>query len=179
MLKVREFTQEEQRLLESKIQDKKLSARIYQRYQIIWQRSKGIAPGEISSREHLHPHTIRFWVRRFNREGFEYFEKRENVGGRPPRINKETKLKIIQTVLSRPEDLGLPFTGWSLTKLQEYLLEEEIVSSISTEGIRKILLQNGISYQRTKTWMSSPDPEFELKKTVFSPSMKIHQGMGK
>ena len=179
MLKVREFTQEEQKLLESKIRDKKLPARIYQRYQVIWQRSEGIAPGEISLREHLHPHTIRFWIRRFNQEGFEHFEKRENVGGRPPRIDKEIKLKIVQIALSRPKDLGLPFTGWSLTKLREYLLEKEIVPSISTEGIRKILLQNGISYQRTKTWMNSPDPEFELKKIVFSPSMKIHQKMGK
>lgn len=53
MLKVTESTQRELNLLEGKIRDKKLPARIYQRYQIIWQGTQGGAPRGISLRKNV------------------------------------------------------------------------------------------------------------------------------
>ena len=67
--------------------------------------------------------------------------------------------------MSRPKDLGLPFTQWSLSKLQESVVKMGIVESISHEWVRKILKARGITYQRSKTWKESKDPEFEFKKT--------------
>lgn len=165
MLALRRFTEDERRLIEKKVSQKTLPTRVYQRYQIIWLRSQGIPPGDICRFYQVHPHTVRSWVRRFNEEGFARFEERSEVGGRPPQIDSDTRTKIIQTALSRPKDLGQPFTQWSLMKLKEYLETQGIISSISPEGIRKILRAKGISYQSTKTWMESPDPDFEVKKT--------------
>lgn len=165
MLNLRSFTENEQKLIETKILEKTLPTRIYQRYQIIWLRSQGIKPGDICRFYQLNPHTVRSWVRRFNEEGFAHFEERSEVGGRPPQIDSDIRTKIIQIALSRPKDLGQPFTQWSLMKLKEYLQAQGIISSISAEGVRKILRAKGISYQRTKTWMKSPDPNFEEKKT--------------
>jgi transposase len=164
MIKVRAFRKGEKAFLEAKIKEKTLPTRIYQRYQIIWQRAEDIKPGEIAQRNQLHPHTIRLWIKRFNQEGFIHFEERERPGGRPNRIKESTKTKLIQIALSRPKDLGEPYTQWSLMKLKEYIERIELVDSISPEGIRKILRASGLSYQRTKTWKESPDPQFEIKK---------------
>jgi hypothetical protein len=43
-------------------------------------------------------------------------------------------------------------------------MEEGVVEEISHETIRRILLEEGISYQRLKTWKDSPDPDDEAKK---------------
>lgn len=166
MLNLRTLTEAEQKFLEKKIREKTLSARIYQRYQIIWLRTQKTKPMDICNFLQVHPHTIRLWIQRFNEEGFLRFEKRSEVGGRPPRIESDTRTRIIQVALSRPRDLGQPFTQWSLMKLKEYLENEGIVESISPEGIRKILKAKKLSYQRTKTWQESPDPDFEEKKTL-------------
>lgn len=40
-----------------------------------------------------------------------------------------------------------------------------MVKSISIETIRVILDEADITYQHTKTWKESNDPEFEAKKT--------------
>ena len=90
--------------------------------------------------------------------------KSNYCGGRPPRFSKEVRLDIVDTAMSRPQDLGLPFTQWSLTKLRAYLIKEEVVDSISIERLRQILKEEGFSYQRSKTWKESTDPDFEPKK---------------
>lgn len=165
MLTLRSLTNKEQKLLEKKIRQKTLPARIYQRYQIIWLRTKKTKPKDICNFLQIHPHTMRLWIQRFNAQGFRSFEQRAEVGGRPRQIAPETRTKIIQAALSRPKDLGYPFTQWSLMKLKEHLESKQIVTTISPEGIRKILKANRLSYQRTKTWKQSPDPDFEQKKT--------------
>ncbi|WP_138495132.1 hypothetical protein [Paenibacillus pinistramenti] len=63
-----------------------------------------------------------------------------------------------------PHTIGYPFTYWSLSKLKEAAEERGLVSSISIETIRVILDEAQITYQHTKTWKESTDPEFEVKK---------------
>ena len=152
MIEVRKFRKGEKAFLKFKLKEKTLPARIYKRYQTIWQRAEDIKPGEIAQRNRLHSHTLRLWIKRFNQEGFIHFEEREKAGGRPNRIRDRTKTKIIQIALSRPKDLGEPYTQWSLMKLKKYIERIGLVDSISPEGIRKILRASGLSYQRTKTW---------------------------
>jgi transposase len=58
----------------------------------------------------------------------------------------------------------LPFTTWSLTKLVGYLAEHAWIKA-STETVRQILRTAGVSWQATKTWKASKDPDFVAKKT--------------
>ena len=46
---------------------------------------------------------------------------------------------LIRVALSRPEDLGLPFTQWSVSKLRAYCLEKELIPPISGEWVRCLL----------------------------------------
>jgi transposase len=61
-----------------------------------------------------------------------------------------------------PQQLGRPFTTWSLSKLVEHLGEYHRVV-ISTETVRVILREAGIRWQATKTWKGSRDPDFTPK----------------
>ena len=61
-----------------------------------------------------------------------------------------------------PHRLGRPFTTWSLSKLVDYLAEHKHIK-ISTESVRKILRDAGVSWQATKTWKGSRNPDFTSK----------------
>lgn len=88
-----------------------------------------------------------------------------SVGGRPPRLLKpDDEDFVIQTATTRPARLGQPFTCWSLRKLVAYLRKVHgRVIRISREALRCLLARRGITFQRTKTWKESPDPERETK----------------
>jgi hypothetical protein len=58
--------------------------------------------------------------------------------------------------------VGCPFTTWSLSKLGEHLTARHRVV-ISTETVRTIPRDAGISWQATRTWKASKDPEFVAK----------------
>jgi hypothetical protein len=62
-----------------------------------------------------------------------------------------------------PRFLGRPFSGWSLSKLRDYLIETGRVETISIETVRRILHERGISWQTSKTWRASNDPDFTSK----------------
>ena len=79
------------------------------------------------------------------------------VGSAPP--VREIVCRVAKTP---PQQLGRPFTTWSLTKLVEYLAEHNGIA-VSTESVRQILREAGISWQATKTWKGSRDPEFAAK----------------
>ncbi|WP_342801248.1 IS630 family transposase [Nocardia sp. No.11] len=61
-----------------------------------------------------------------------------------------------------PRDLGWPFSVWSLSKLVE-VLRGNGIADVSRETLRVILKAGGVSWQSTKTWKSSNDPEFVAK----------------
>src|SRR5699024_10839284 len=45
----------------------------------------------------------------------------------------------------------------------DYLITHRVVDTISTETLRTILKSNGITWQATKTWKASNDPDFSAK----------------
>jgi transposase len=55
----------------------------------------------------------------------------------------------------------VPLTRWSLAKLAEYLCGQGI--SVSPAHLARILARAGLSFQRTRSWKASPDPDYERK----------------
>lgn len=111
------------------------------------------------------PGHIRGVLKDFNERGFEALRAGRS-SGRPRRFSEEVRERIVEVALAKPKQLGKPFTHWSLAKLRSHLIETGVVEAISAETVRKILAEHGISFQRTKTWKESTDPDFELKKTA-------------
>ena len=51
-----------------------------------------------------------------------------------------------------------------MAKLADFLVAEGVVEDISHEGLRALLREQGVSFQRLKTFKDSNDPDFEAKK---------------
>lgn len=85
-------------------------------------------------------------------------------GGRPRLLSPDDEDFVVRTATTRPTKLGQPFTRWSLRKLAAYLRKVHgRVIRIGRETLRGLLARRGVTFQRTKTWKESPDPEREAK----------------
>jgi len=177
-LRLRVLTVEEQETLRQKLADKGLKARIYERYRLIDVVRGGATPAEASRLVGCSDGKAEHWVHRFNESGFLTFEKSPGRRGRPIIIDGQQVRALIRVALSRPEDLGLPFTQWSVSKLRAYCLEKGLIPPITDEWVRRLLRREGVSYQHTKTWKQSPDPEFEVKKTASWTSTSAARRVG-
>jgi transposase len=108
------------------------------------------------------PEYARGVIHDFNDIGFKALDPKWS-GGRPKTISERARRRICLIARCCPRDLGLPFSVWSLSKLAAHLVAVGVVTSISRETARQILRDGGISWQATKTWKASSDPDFVAK----------------
>ena len=171
-VRLRTLTDDERSLLKSKLRDKTLSVRVWERYRVISELAKDRPPSEVADRVGCHLTVVYDWIHRFNESGFATFEAVPNPKGRPATIGSEQVRALIRAATSRPEDLGLPFTDWSVAKLHEYCAKKGLLPDCTDEWVRRLLRREGLTHQRTKTWKESNDPLFEEKKGASSISMR-------
>lgn len=103
---------------------------------------------------------VRKVIHDFNQHGFASLRPRFR-GGRPRRISSEDEARIVALAGARPDTLGVPLTRWSLHKLAEYLRGQGM--QVSPAHLSRILARAGLSFQRTRSWKASPDPDYEQK----------------
>ena len=109
------------------------------------------------------PDRVREMIHRFNDLGMRSLDP-QWAGGRPRQITTTDRALIVKTATTRPNKLGCPFTHWSIRKLAEHLATRRGRKvRIGRERLRQILIAEGITFQRTKTWKESPDPLKEEK----------------
>jgi transposase len=120
--------------------------------------------------------TVRDVIHAFNERGLAALDP-QWAGGRPRRITDADVAFVVQTATTRPKTLGLPFTRWSLRKLAAYLSGRMRHSEpgrtgpirparqvrVGRERLRQILHDHHVTFQRTRTWKESTDPDFEAK----------------
>jgi transposase len=164
---LRKLSKKEKSILDQKLRNKTMTARVYERFRVIDLAQQGLTVSQIAERSGMHFTGIYDWVERFNGKGFDGFEDPPNPDGRPTSLSSKEIRQMIKIALSRPTDLGLPYTQWSVAKLHSYLLKRRLFAEVSNEWIRRLLKREGVSIQHTKTWKESPDPDFEVKKTAF------------
>ena len=102
-------------------------------------------------------------IRNFNTDGFGSLYPKYK-GGHPPKFTLPQRREIKKIAKSKPAEHDLPFSTWSLAKLAEFLVAEGVVDDISHEGLRVLLRQEGVTFQRLKTWKASKDPRYAAKK---------------
>jgi transposase len=106
---------------------------------------------------------VREMIHRFNEKGMASLDP-QWAGGRPRQITIDDERFIVATATVRPEKLGQPFTRWSLRKLVVFLGDNDTrVVTIGRERLRQILDGHDVTFQRTKTWKESNDPERDAK----------------
>ena len=109
------------------------------------------------------PDRVREMIHRFNDLGMRSLDP-QWAGGRPRQIMTTDRELIVTTAKTRPVTLAQPFTHWSIRKLADYLATKKGPKvKVGRERLRQILIAEGITFQRTKTWKESPDPLKEEK----------------
>lgn len=151
---------ERQRLLRAQ----NTPAALWRRANLIWQLAAGFNLSEASHISGLHYTNAHKWVRRFQAEGLAGLRSRPRPG-RPSRYGPAREEQVLRAATSRPADLGLGFTTWSLKKLEAHLRGRRGLAGISRETVRRILERHGLRFGTGQTWCASQDPDFEVKKT--------------
>jgi transposase len=162
-LRVREIDDDEGRRLVRIVRRGTGSVVTWRRAQMVLLSAQGMDAAAIARVAFTSEDRVRDVIRNFNADGFSSLYPRYK-GGRPLKFTLPQRREIKKTARSRPAEHGLPFSAWSLAKLADFLVAEGVVDDISHEGLRTLLREEGVSFQRIKTWKASKDPEYAVKK---------------
>jgi transposase len=162
-VRVREITNEEGQRLLRIVRRSSGSVVTWRRAQMVLLSAQGMDVAGIAKVAFTSTDRVREVIHNFNADGFDSLYPKYS-GGRPPTFTLPERQAIKKIALSRPTDHKLPFSTWSLAKLADYLVAEGVVEDISHEGLRVLLREENVSFQRIKTWKVSTDPDFEAKK---------------
>jgi transposase len=161
-VRARRLTDEEGRRLQQIVRRGKHGSIRVRRALIIMASASGTLVPAIARLVAADEDTVRDVIHAFNQKGLAALDPRW-AGGRPRLIGDDDVEVIVTVATTRPEKLGLPFTHWSLRKLAAYLAGSARPVAISRERLRQILRARGISFQRTRTWKESTDPDKDAK----------------
>src|SRR5437879_6479828 len=174
-VQVRDLSNEEGRKLLSIIRRGSGSVVRWRRAQIVlWSAQRMDVPA-IARIAFTSEDRVRAVIHNFNEDGFDSLAPKY-AGGRPPSFTLPERRAIKKIALSRPTDHDLPFSTWSLAKLADFLVAERVVDDISHEGLRVLLREEGVSFQRIKTWKTSRDPDYAAKKARIEHLYAIADG---
>lgn len=140
---------------------------IYKRAKTILLSAEGKKVSEIAKEIDFHRNSVLFWVNEFNRNGLKRVLSHPQNGGPKPKIDKEARKRIIDLLKDKPQKYGLIQTSWTLDSLTKTAIKKlKIVKEISFVRIWQIIQEEGYSYQKSKDWIKSPDPQYDLKKRL-------------
>jgi transposase len=106
--------------------------------------------------------TVGRWLKRYLAEGLDGLQDAPRPG-RPSEVTEAYRTALLAAVRRRPRSLGLPFSLWTLQRLVDYLAEKTTIR-VSDETVRRALKQAGIVLSRPQHKISSPDPDYQVKK---------------
>jgi transposase len=106
--------------------------------------------------------TVRRWLKRYLAEGIEGLRDAPRPGS-PVKVTEEYKEGLLRGVRQRPRSLGLPFSLWTLRRLADHMAEQTGIR-VEYETVRVHLKAAGIVLSRPQHTITSPDPEYALKK---------------
>jgi transposase len=106
--------------------------------------------------------TVRNWLKRWLAEGIAGLKDRP-MPGAPAKITPEYTEQLLAAVRRRPRSLGQAYSLWTLQRLADYMAEQTGLR-VSIETVRKLLKVGEIVLSRPQHKISSPDPEYLVKK---------------
>jgi transposase len=133
------------------------------RAQVILASAQGFTPPKIGFVALMSEDYVRELIHAFNLHGFSMPKPHWGPGPKA-KFSDGQRQALVALATSRPRDLELAFTQWSLSRAREAAIDRGIVPSISEEWLRVLLHEADVSYQSLRTWKKSDHPEREVKK---------------
>ncbi len=153
---------EESRLDLEKLYHTSKKPRLRSRAQMILLSHKGYGSSEIATIVLLNKRSVQRWIQRYIAEGIKGLYDAPRSGA-PPRVTAEYIEQLLQTVRRRPRCLDLPFSMWTCERLADYMTEQTGIR-IQRRAVNKYLNKNGIVLSKPQHKISSPDPDYLVKK---------------
>ena len=117
----------------------------------------------------LSDQAVRKWLKRYTAEGIEGLKDMPRAGT-PRKVTAVYLEKLEAAVRRRPRSLDVPFSLWTLQRLSDYMAEETGLR-LEAETVRVHLKKLGIVLSRPQHKVSSPDPEYLVKKRRWKTSV--------
>jgi len=164
-LKVRPLTDAERARMEAGMRSSE--SFVLRRCQILLASSRGEWPSQIAAVVGCSDQTVRNVINRFEQGGLEAcLLRRSNRHHHPKTKLDAAALERLRAMLHQsPRTFGQPTSVWTLGLAAEVSFAQGITKEqVSDEAIRLALGRLGVSWQRAKHWITSPDPEYARKK---------------
>lgn len=140
---------------------------VLRRCQILLASAKGTRAIAIAGQLGCDDQTVRNVIHGFNTSGLAVLQEGSS---RPHRLHTSFSadgLQQLKDLLHRsPHDFGKERSTWTLELAAKVSFEQGIIAApISDESMRRALKRLQTNWKRAKHWITSPDPQYLLKKT--------------
>jgi transposase len=155
-----------------------------QRARMIARSWDGLRAGAIAAELRCHPQTVRERLGRFKAEGLEGLGDRPGPG-RKARLTEAERSALVALARSTPpgqpqrwadgslepqDHRAKAAAHWTLDRLVDAAREQGVL--VKRSQIRRILLKEGVPWRGTRSWATSPDPDFAPKGRASSSSTR-------
>lgn len=106
--------------------------------------------------------TVRRWLKRYQAEGVASLRDAQHPGATPT-ANAAYKEHLVLVARQRPRSFEQPYSLWTCQWLAGYLAEQTGIR-VSDETVRRYLQAAGIVLSRPQYKITSPAPEYTVKK---------------
>jgi transposase len=163
---IRQVTEDEQRQIQAGLRSS--DAFVLRRCQILLASGRGERAPLIARQLGCDDQTVRNVINGFNSLGLAVLQEGSS---RPHRLRtsfSEDGLQQLKDLLHRsPRDFGKERSTWTLELAALVSFELGIIPVlVSDESVRRALKRLKTNWKRAKHWITSPDPQYLLKKTL-------------
>jgi transposase len=163
---IRSLTEDEQRQIQAGLRSS--DAFVLRRCQILLASARGERAPTIARQLGCDDQTVRNVIHSFNASGLAVLQEGSSRPHRLRTVFSEEGAEHLKELLHRsPRDFGQDRSPWTLKLAAQVSFEQGIISQqVSDESVRRALKRLKTNWKRAKHWITSPDPQYLLKKTL-------------
>jgi transposase len=163
---IRPVTEDEQRQIQAGLRWS--DAFVLRRCQILLASARGERAPLIARQLGCDDQTVRNVIHGFNADGLGVLHEGSS---RPHRLRtaftEEAAQQLKELLHRSPRDFGKDRSTWTLELAAQVSFEQGIIPVlVSDESVRRALKRLKTNWKRAKHWITSPDPQYLLKKTL-------------
>jgi transposase len=164
-LYVRPLTRKEQQHLKAGLRSS--NGFTVRRCQMLLASARGEGVKQIAGTLACARQSVRNAIRDFHRRGLACLHARSSRPRSVQPLFDQARCDALRALLHEsPRSCGKPRSTWTLELAAEVCWEHGLTTRrVSLETLRQALARLGVSWRRAKHWITSPDPQYALKKS--------------
>lgn len=133
---------------------------------LLWSADEGLKIGEIATRLHLSHEAVRQAIHSFHETGISGILPKSRARHDEQRAFDEAGRSALREALNHsPREFGYERSFWTLELLAAYSYQKGWTKQkVHLDTVSQTLRELGVKWRRSKTWISSPDEAYEIKK---------------